>query len=380
MPRGRSLIHFRGRPFARGVIGETVSSTVSGVHWKANYGEISERAACRVGRVESDTWEASFPIAELADLISVLQGVNSLGVGIVQRGTYVQARKVDAGFFTDVIVEPYSITGVPAEIMRFGDTLLSDLLYTLQLLAQDIINRYPDGWDFGDAPIAMAFDKYGRVTSPITEAYFENAFVRYIPEGTKGDPGAPGADGESAYQVAVDNGFVGTETQWLASLKGDPDPTAVSKTVVDAKGDLLAGTANDTVARLGVGSAGQVLTADPATATGLKWATPAAGGAYVGVNAQTGTTYTLVLADRGKLVTCSNTGAITVTIPTNASVAFPVGSQVDVAVMNTGMVTFVGASGVTVNGTPSLVTRARYSAVTLIKVATNQWLTVGDLA
>ena len=53
-------------------------------------------------------------------------------------------------------------------------------------------------------------------------------------------------------------------------------------------------------------------------------------GAYVGVDARTGTTYTLVLADRGKLVTCSNTGAITVTIPTNASVAFPVGSQVDV--------------------------------------------------
>ena len=236
-----------------------MSSTVSGVHWKANYGEISERAACRVGRVESDTWEASFPIAELADLISVLQGVNSLGVGIVQRGTYVQARKVDAGFFTDVIVEPYSITGVPAEIMRFGDTLLSDLLYTLQLLAQDIINRYPDDWDFGDAPIAMAFDKYGRVTSPITEAYFENAFVRYIPEGTKGDPGAPGADGESAYQVAVDNGFVGTETQWLASLKGtkgDPGPagppgppggavdaTTTTKGSVQLAGDL-SGTAS----------------------------------------------------------------------------------------------------------------------------------------
>ena len=103
-------------------------------------------------------------------------------------------------------------------------------------------------------------------------------------------------------------------------------------------------------------------------------------GEYVGVNAQTGTTYTLVLADKGKLVTCTNAGAITVTVPTNASVAFPVGAQIDVAVLGAGMVTFVGASGVTVNGTPSLVTRAQYSAVTLIKTATNTWLVVGDLA
>jgi hypothetical protein len=54
--------------------------------------------------------------------------------------------------------------------------------------------------------------------------------------------------------------------------------TMVPKTVVDAKGDLIAATAADTVARLAVGSNDTVLTADSSTATGLKWATPAAGG------------------------------------------------------------------------------------------------------
>jgi hypothetical protein len=52
---------------------------------------------------------------------------------------------------------------------------------------------------------------------------------------------------------------------------------AVPKSIVDAKGDLIAATAADTVARLAVGTNGQVLTADSAEATGMKWSTGAAG-------------------------------------------------------------------------------------------------------
>jgi hypothetical protein len=59
----------------------------------------------------------------------------------------------------------------------------------------------------------------------------------------------------------------------IPSVEGGIQPT-----VVDAKGDLLVATAADTVSRLAVGSNDQVLTADSSTATGLKWATPAAGG------------------------------------------------------------------------------------------------------
>ena len=53
---------------------------------------------------------------------------------------------------------------------------------------------------------------------------------------------------------------------------------AILKTIVDAKGDLIAGTAADTVDRLAVGTNGQVLTADSSTSTGLKWATAAGAG------------------------------------------------------------------------------------------------------
>lgn len=54
--------------------------------------------------------------------------------------------------------------------------------------------------------------------------------------------------------------------------------SAINPNIVDAKGDIIAATAADTVARLAVGANDTVLTADSSTATGLKWATPAAGG------------------------------------------------------------------------------------------------------
>jgi hypothetical protein len=65
---------------------------------------------------------------------------------------------------------------------------------------------------------------------------------------------------------------------------------AIAKTIVDAKGDLIAATAADTVARLAVGTNGQVLKADSTTATGLAWGTIAAGGKVLQVVQATSST------------------------------------------------------------------------------------------
>lgn len=67
----------------------------------------------------------------------------------------------------------------------------------------------------------------------------------------------------------------------------------IAKSIVDAKGDLIAATAADTVARLAVGSNNQVLVADSSTATGLKWATPAGGKVLQVVHANTSSTTTI---------------------------------------------------------------------------------------
>ena len=99
------------------------------------------------------------------------------------------------------------------------------------------------------------------------------------------------------------------------------------------------------------------------------------------INAQTGTTYTLVLADRGGLVTLSNASAITLTVPTNASVAFAVGTQIGLLQTGAGPVTIAGASGVTVTSFGSLTKLAgNGSLAVLVKVDTNTWYLSGQLA
>jgi len=98
------------------------------------------------------------------------------------------------------------------------------------------------------------------------------------------------------------------------------------------------------------------------------------------LNAQTGTSYTLVLLDNGKVVTFDNADPITVSVPVNDSVAYPIGSQINLAQIGAGQVTVQGGIDVTVNGTPGLSFRGQYSLATLIKVDTNSWILAGDLS
>lgn len=90
--------------------------------------------------------------------------------------------------------------------------------------------------------------------------------------------------------------------------------------------------------------------------------------------------YTLVLGDKDKFLEMNVASANTVTIPADASVNFPVGSEVNVVQVGVGQTTIAGAGGVTVNATPSLQLRSQWSSVTLVKRAANSWLVVGDLA
>lgn len=100
----------------------------------------------------------------------------------------------------------------------------------------------------------------------------------------------------------------------------------------------------------------------------------------VQLNAQTGTTYTLVLADRSKTVTLTNASAITLTIPTNASVAMAIGSQVLLYQGGAGQVTIAGAGGVTVRSQGSkLKIAGQYGVAGLIKIATDEWVAFGNL-
>ena len=97
------------------------------------------------------------------------------------------------------------------------------------------------------------------------------------------------------------------------------------------------------------------------------------------LNAQT-TSYTAVLADAGKLVEISNASANNFTVPLNSSVAYPIGTQINILQTGAGQTTVVATGGVTINATPGLKLRAQWSSATLIKRATDTWVLVGDLS
>ena len=112
-----------------------------------------------------------------------------------------------------------------------------------------------------------------------------------------------------------------------------------------------------------------------------------AAGSKLTLNAQTGTTYTFVLSDADqKLITASNASAQTYSIPTNASVAFPIGTVINIIAIGAGQVTInavtSGTTTVLSNGAtaaqPKL--RVQYSSASCIKVGTDTWYIVGDIA
>ena len=181
--------------------------------------------------------------------------------------------------------------------------------------------------------------------------------------------------------------------------------TAVQPSSFTAKGQLLSASASGTTSVVNVGTNDFVLTADSTQTAGLKWAAAATGDVTLtgvqtltnktltapvvnlSINANTATTYTFVLADNGKLVTSNNAAAQTLSIPTNAAVAYAIGTQINVAWITgagqptinavvSGTTTILSTAGTST--APKL--RAVNSVATCIKIATDTWLVTGDIS
>jgi len=98
------------------------------------------------------------------------------------------------------------------------------------------------------------------------------------------------------------------------------------------------------------------------------------------INPQTGTTYTFVLTDNGKICEFANSSPVTVTVPPNSSVALPVGAQIEVTQTGAGKVTLAQGSGVTITSLASYKSIAgQYASATLYKRATDTWQLSGNL-
>ena len=228
------------------------------------------------------------------------------------------------------------------------------------------------------------------------------------PQGPQGEPGTGGGDGittedavdavaaalvagnniDVTYNDTANTITVDVEALTTADIAG-LDTALTGKQPLDAELTAIAGLtlgADNIPYFTGAGAAAVAILSPFARtviddfSAGAMRTTMAAGPIRRTITASVATTYAPLLTDENMMTTLSNASAITVTLPSNATSAVPIGAEFDFLWLGVGQPTFAAGSGATVNGTPGLKLRAQYSACTAKKIATNDWVVIGDLS
>lgn len=183
-----------------------------------------------------------------------------------------------------------------------------------------------------------------------------------------------GSSAQVVVQIAASPSFTGLTLSGLsAGLAKIGSGGAISSTAPSADGQLLIGASTGTMSWATLTAGSNITITDAANSITISAAVS------LSILAKTAS-YTLALADAGYLITMTSTSAIVLTIPTNASVAFPIGTTIQIYRGGAGSVTISPASGVTLRSAGSYTTLYNeYSMAYLVKLSTNTWVLSGDI-
>jgi hypothetical protein len=183
--------------------------------------------------------------------------------------------------------------------------------------------------------------------------------------------------------VSTAGGVISPATTTSAEIGYVNGVTSAIQTQIDLKSPLASPTFTGTVVLPNSQALVTPVLGTPTSGTLTNCTIPANGVTY-DINAQTGTTYTFVLGDAGDIVTSNNAATVVMTIPPNSSVAYPIGASITVISIGAGLTNFAVGAGVTINSTGAVpaapVLRIQHSSATAIKVDTDTWQVVGDIA
>jgi hypothetical protein len=220
----------------------------------------------------------------------------------------------------------------------------------------------------------------------INDSYYTGSADNVVFQVIAGTPaGSPTVPATPANSIALAQVYVGAGVLSISS-GNITDLRVLTTTNIPEVGDISAVVAGTGLS--GGGTSGSVTlaidtatTVDKTTAQTLTNKTLTSPKIDLGINAQSGTSYTTVADDDGKLVTLTNSSAITVTI---AAGLYNVGAQLNFSQMGAGQVTLQGDTGVTLVSTGATAAtpkcRVQYSAATAVMTASNTWLVMGDIA